>query len=399
MKRWLAIVAAAGLLLSPVVARAADPAQASANQNPPVEQPLVREGDFAIKLAAELNLGNTDDESAAEALLASAGIEPKNGWISDYPVTPQIIGQLNDAITQATAEGTVNAAVANQVLDRVVAEMSLPEPAGSAGTQTAATAPSDAAAINNYYATEGPPIVTYYPPPVQYVYLYDWVPYPAFWYGYWFPGFYICHDFTSVVYVNGYYGHHGHGHGHGHGPEHGGAHGQGTRTAIVSNHFRDPVSGQRAAVDTGLRTAGGTRPSTILRSEGRSFMTVADLRQGRSISGMSPVGSRFGLSRGDMGRPAMMYNQGRASGATRPTMMNRSSGVPQAPRFTGRPVMRDVRSPGYSRPAMHSQGHAYGSAMMSSRGGMGQTNRSTGPASRGSSYPGFGRGGGRPGRG
>jgi len=397
MKRWLSIVAAAGLLLSPVLARAAEPDQSSATQNPPVEQALVREGDFAIKLAAELNLGNTDDESAAEALLASAGVAPKNGWISDYPVTPQIIGQLNDAITQAAADGTVNAAVANQVLDRVVAELSLPEPAG---TEPAggAVAPSNPTTVNNYYANEGPPIVTYYPPPIGYAYLYDWVPYPAFWYGYWFPGFYICHDFTTIVYVTDSHGHHGHGHGHG--PEHGGAHGQGTRTAVVSNHFSDPVSGQRAAVDPGIRARGDTRPSTILRSEGRSFMTVADLRQGRAISGMIPVGSRGGLPRGDLGRPAMMYNnQGRSSGAARSTMMNRSSGIPQAPRFTGRPVMRDVHNPGFSRPAMHSQGRAYGSAMMSSRGNMGQTNRFTGSAPRGSSSPGFGRGAGRPGRG
>jgi len=402
MKRWLSIVAAAGLLLSPVVTRAADPDQSSANQNPPVAQALVREGDFAIKLAAELNLGNADDEATAESLLASAGIAPKNGWISDYPVTPQIIGQLHDAIAQAAADGTLSDAYANQVLDRVVAEMTLPEPSGSAGTETTATAPSDAAVINNYYATEGPPIVTYYPPPVQYAYLYDWVPYPAFWYGYWFPGFYICHDFTTIVYVTDSHGHHGngHGHGHGHGPEHGGAHGHGTGTAVVSNHFRDPVSGQRVAVDQDIRTKSGTRSSTILRSEGRSFMTVTDLRQGRTISGFSTAGNRAVFPRGDTVRP-MMHSQSRVSGSP---ALNSNGGMAQTARYTGRPVIRNVGSSGFSRadtsrPMMRSQSRVYGPAMMNSHGSTAQTGRFTAPAARSTGGSGFSRGGGRPGRG
>lgn len=36
-------------------------------------------------------------------------------------------------------------------------------------------------AVNDYYYNEGPPIVTYYPPPWDYYYLYAWIPYP-FWY-------------------------------------------------------------------------------------------------------------------------------------------------------------------------------------------------------------------------
>jgi hypothetical protein len=222
MKTWLSIITAAGLLLLPVATLAADPSQSFSNQNPPVAQPLVREGDFAIKLAAELNLGKADDEETAVTLLAQAGITPANGWIPDYPVTPQIVGQLSEAIAQATADGSLrmDPGDADQVLSRVAAEMTLPEPAGSAGTETVATAPSDAAAINTYYASEGLPIITYYAPPPQYVYLYDWVPYPAYWYGYWFPGFYICNNFTTTVFVSNSF-HHGHGHGqgdfHGHG--------------------------------------------------------------------------------------------------------------------------------------------------------------------------------------
>jgi len=34
-------------------------------------------------------------------MLASMGIAPKNGWIADYPVTPDIIGELEKAISEA----------------------------------------------------------------------------------------------------------------------------------------------------------------------------------------------------------------------------------------------------------------------------------------------------------
>jgi len=335
MKTWLTIIAAASLMLLPVATLAADSGQLSSNQNPPVAQPLVREGDFAIKLAAELNLGKANDEETAVTLLAQAGIAPANGWIPDYPVTPQIVGQLSEAIAQAVTDGSLlmDPGDADQVLNRVAAEMTLPEPAGSAGSETAATAPSDSTVINGYYASEGPPIITYYAPPLQYAYLYDWVPYPAYWYGYWFPGFYICHNFTTTVFVGNSF-HHGHGHGdfHGHGdyPAH---HDPGMRRAIVSNHFQDPVTGGRVVVAPIVRTAAdGTHPSTILRGQGRSFMTVGDLRRGYAINGarpaMSQTGNTPGFSNGGADRPAMQ-GQGRMS---RPVfVMQTQSPMPQSP--------------------------------------------------------------------
>jgi hypothetical protein len=60
---------------------------------PPVGQALQREGNFAVKLVSALALGNTEDEVEAESRLAEAGIAPRNGWIADYPVTPDIIGR------------------------------------------------------------------------------------------------------------------------------------------------------------------------------------------------------------------------------------------------------------------------------------------------------------------
>src|SRR6266508_604571 len=99
MKKWLSILMSASLLLYPFAGFAQDygPQTSKDQQTPPVAQTLVREGDFAIKLAAELKLGNPANEAAAEDMLARAGVSPMNGWISDYPITPQIIGQIGDS--------------------------------------------------------------------------------------------------------------------------------------------------------------------------------------------------------------------------------------------------------------------------------------------------------------
>ena len=65
---------------------------------PPIEQSLVREGSFAMKLVEALKMGQAKSEAEAESMLASVGIAPRNGWIADYPLTPDIIGELRNAI-------------------------------------------------------------------------------------------------------------------------------------------------------------------------------------------------------------------------------------------------------------------------------------------------------------
>jgi hypothetical protein len=69
--------------------------------SPPIEQPLVREGAFAVKLSSALGLGTTDNETEAVNRLSSVGIAPRNGWIADYPVTPDIIGELQQSVGDA----------------------------------------------------------------------------------------------------------------------------------------------------------------------------------------------------------------------------------------------------------------------------------------------------------
>ena len=274
MKQWLSILTAAGLLLYPFAGFAQDygPQTSQRQQVPPVAQTLVREGDFAIKLAAELDLGNPPNEAAAEDLLARAGVSPLNGWISDYPMTPEIIGQLGDSIAAAAGQGKLpmTAGEATKGLYHLTAQMNLRAPAGP-GAGTAPEGQSNPTVVNNYYYDQGPPVISYYPPPADYVYLYDWVPYPSFWFGFWFPGFFICHNFTTTVVVTNT--------------------AFVSRTAIVSNRIINPVTRTVTVVDPVVRTSRGTvQPMTALRTGGgQLFRTVTDMRRGVTLSGVSAV--------------------------------------------------------------------------------------------------------------
>lgn len=283
MDKLLTYALAAGLLLSPAAVMSQDygspPPQAQ--QAPPVAQPLVREGDFAIKLAAKLDLGLPSDEATAEDMLAKAGVVPKNGWLSDYPVTPEILGQLQAAVARAASEGSLpmTSEEATRGLYSLASEMNLPVPAGWEGAAVPGAAPGaqsphNPTIINNYYYDSGPPVVTYYEPPVRYAYLYAWVPYPVWWFGFWFPGFYICHNFTTTVVVS---------------HVHAGVH-IGNRRAVVSNRVIDPVTRRVAVVDPVVRTGrGDVRSSTILRAgNGRTFATIEDLRRDRGPGRSGP---------------------------------------------------------------------------------------------------------------
>ena len=291
MKKWLSIILAAGLLLYPFATFAEDYGSQSsqAQESPPVAQPLVREGDFAIKLAATLDIGTPTDEAVAEDMLAKAGVAPLNGWISDYPVTPQIIGQLHDSIAKAAAEGKLpmTSDEATRGLASLAQQANLPTPAGPGNASNTPQSPEEASnptVINNYYYDEGPPIVTYYPPPYDYFYLYDWVPYPVWWFGFWFPGFYICHNFTTTVFVSS--------------PFFVNRTGFVNRRAVVSNHVIDPVTRTVLRVDPVTRTSAGTiQPVTTLRApSGRMFTTLTQMRSVVKASGLNVVRGKGGPS-------------------------------------------------------------------------------------------------------
>jgi len=71
------------------------------------EQSMVREGYFAMELAEVLNIKDVKSEAEAESKLASLGIAPKNGWIADYPLTPNIIRELQRAVEEAADSGKI----------------------------------------------------------------------------------------------------------------------------------------------------------------------------------------------------------------------------------------------------------------------------------------------------
>jgi hypothetical protein len=196
------------LLLLPSIAW--PQSQEMASDLPQVAQPLVREGDFAIKLAEALKMGTAEDEDQAENVLVTAGIEPRNGWISDYPVTPDVIGELQKSIIGAADSGKLTTTKDEAVQDfqSLCTSLGLPTVADTSGTYPESESGTEAnqynspTVVNNYYYDYGPPIITYYPPPWDYYYLYAWVPYP-FWYGrFYFAGFFCLHNFNKIVVVN-----------------------------------------------------------------------------------------------------------------------------------------------------------------------------------------------------
>jgi hypothetical protein len=60
-----------------------------------------------MKLVEELKIGEVKSEAEAENKLATVGIAPKNGRIANYPLTPDIIGELGNAIGEAADSGKI----------------------------------------------------------------------------------------------------------------------------------------------------------------------------------------------------------------------------------------------------------------------------------------------------
>jgi hypothetical protein len=290
---------------------------------PPISQPLVREGTFAINLANELKVGTPATEAEAENMLTTVGIAPRNGWIADYPITPDIVVELQTSINKAADAGKLGMGKdeALKSLQDVVAGSGLSVTADTSGRgapETPGTNYPDSAVINNYYQEQGPPVVTYYAPPPDYSYLYSWVPNPFWWWGWWFPGFFILSDFAIFVDFDG---HHHNDNDHHNGHHHG---------EFVSNHFHDSKTGATSRIDPANRSHGGTFPHgssrwstpsgqrgaqaifngsrSLTRGDGnRSFVSRSGSgRFGSSASGnrtlVSPSGSRSTMAGAQVGR-------------------------------------------------------------------------------------------------
>ena len=264
MKKLLAIAMALALFLMSSPAVYPQASQAT-DDPPPVAPELVREGDFAINLVSSLEIGTAENEAEAESMLASAGIAPKNGWISDYPVTPDILGELEDAVTAAADSDRLPMAKdeALEALESVSADLGLSVVVDTSGEYAETPPPvsseyTQPTVINNYYYRAGPPVVTYYPPPSDYLYLYAWVPYPFWCSNFFFSGFFILHDFHKVVSVH-------------------------NRVVVVSNHFFHRGHRRFFRVDPAKRRGGRSLAAVARRTYGRPLFTAEARRGARSI--------------------------------------------------------------------------------------------------------------------
>jgi len=346
MKKVLALIMTFSLLLIPFAVYAESEQQASTA--PPVAPPLVREGDFAVKLVGALNIGTAKNETEAESMLIAAGIAPQNGWISDYPVTPDILVEIQKAVGDAADAdrlpiGKSDGLKALQNVETSVGLAVVPDTSGKyAEAQPPATPEyTEPSVINNYYYTEGPPVVTYYPPPWDYSYLYAWVPSPFWCGGFFFPGFFILNDFDRVIFFN-------------------------RHAVVVTNHVFDRGHHRFSTVDPVARWRGsrGSSRAVTGRSEGRRFSTTEASRGAGSILQRSH--ERATLSRGlnernfstSRGQNTPFYNgRGRERAQIAPSGNIR--GAPASERSFSAPGRSGGRS--FTPPSIGGRGYSGGS--------------------------------------
>ncbi len=304
----------------------------TASVNPPISQPLVREGTFALRLADAFKLGPVSNEAEAETALSSAGIAPRNGWIADYPVTPDIVGELQTSVTAAADSKSISLGK-DEALKAFQDAMSAYDLTVKPSEQIAGNVPSsdipDQTVINNYYYDEGPPVVTYYAPPLDYAYLYTWVPYPFLWWDFWFPGFFVLADFDIDF-------------GHGHFRHHHGDFDRDRWGGHFSNHFRDPKTGTMSVIDAARRSrgtsftarTGGGWTTTAAQNGARS---IFNRRTGGPVTSGSTVSS--GWNRNNVS-PSMNNWNGRTGSTS--NFRNRTS-VWNAPRVTSQNTYSNLR--------------------------------------------------------
>lgn len=243
MKRALTanigVMIVAGLILLSVPLFFHVPYSRATDGPPSVGQTLIREGTLAAELAKTYGMPGDVAEAEAESWLAEKGIIPANGWIADYPVTPDIIGELRKSVEEAGESGNINMDKSGAVsrFDAIVAAMGVGiQPLSGGNYARVAEYNNDivpAAEVVNYYTYEGPPVVTYYAPPPYYYGLYSWISYPFWCDGFWFGGFFILNDFHRSVFI-----------------------GRDHHRGFISNHFRDREHHRFSRIDPLTRSSG-----------------------------------------------------------------------------------------------------------------------------------------------
>jgi hypothetical protein len=109
-----------------------------------------------MQLAEALKLGSVPDAARAEVLLSSLGIEPKNGWLAEYPVTPDVLGDVEKGISVASGQGkfVLTKDQALKVVAEVKAKLGFDVNPGSNAPPGVVTQPSNTR-IYNYTDSKG----------------------------------------------------------------------------------------------------------------------------------------------------------------------------------------------------------------------------------------------------
>lgn len=353
MKKLFMIAILVSFLLMPVITSAQGGYQSAGP--PPVKQTLIPEGFFAIKLVDALKLGPVETEVEAETTLTSLGITPRNGWIADYPVTPDVLIELQNAAGMAADSGklTMYRDEATNVVQGVATDLGLPVvTAGDQGGQTGSPKDygedygeySDPSVVDNYYDDEGPPVVTYYPPPPDYDYLYAWVPSPFWSFGFFFPGFFVLNDFDTIIIIN-------------------------KKPVHCTNHVINPKTHRVATINPATRTIGRNVSSTSNLTH-RGFNTIQGKNGASAIFNRSvEKPSTANSSRGVVSRTNTPTAPSRIERPTGTRPETGSSIRSQAPVYhEAPPRMPASPSRSYSPPSTSGQGSFGGHSFEGSHG-------------------------------
>jgi len=381
---------------------------------PPIAQPLVREGEFAVQLVETLKMMPAQTEAEAENMLTAAGIVPQKGWIADYPVTPDILSELEKTVQSAARSGAIGLEeeAALKAFEGLKRDVGLADVKDSTETYGESEPPASydgdspsAAAVDGYYETEGPPVVTYYPPPYAYYGLYGWVPYP-FWYsGVFFSGFFILRDFHRPIFVH-------------------------NKAFVVSNHFFDRhgkkvitvAPHQRFLRDTaisrgarnggisgreGIRNGGNTGGNAISRPYGIERPGRSGIRSGAAFQSRGS-GNNRSQPKSDRGRenfssPGKSTENSRGAIRSGRDINRRTGGEVRAQRSFGgerRVISPSGRGNGGFSNSIIRQDRGGSTTFSGSRGGFfeNRTFLRGGFSGSGGSFKGFSGGGGKGGR-
>lgn len=95
------------------------------------QQNAKTQGEYAIELAAQLNLGAFSSPEAAVNALTAAGVTPPGGWNISAPVTGALVNQVNVLVIGAAQRNTITLtpAQAQNVVVLLSKTLSLPPPA------------------------------------------------------------------------------------------------------------------------------------------------------------------------------------------------------------------------------------------------------------------------------